>query len=81
MKSSPANPNFCRHFQLTVIYGELGRMDEARAKIAGILKINPRISVEGWRQRQPYKDQALLERAADALRKAGLPETSSPTAP
>ncbi len=80
-KALARNPDFSpAHFQLAVIYSELGRTDEARAEVAEILRINPRASVEGWRQRQPYKDQALLERNADALRKAGLPEKPRATA-
>jgi hypothetical protein len=28
--------------------------------------------LEGWKQRLPYKDQSVLERLIDSLRKAGL---------
>ncbi len=59
---------------LAVIYGELGRKEEAQAQVAEVLRISPRVSVEGQRSRMPFKDQAVLERFIDGLRKAGLPE-------
>jgi adenylate cyclase len=60
------------HILLAIIYSELNREDEARAEVAEILRINPNFSLEGWRQRRPYKDQAELERNLNALHKAGL---------
>lgn len=67
------NPDFMpAHFQLASIFSELGREDEARAEVAEILRINPNFTLEGARQKVPHKDQALLERSLEALRKAGL---------
>jgi tetratricopeptide (TPR) repeat protein len=60
------------HVNLAVVYSELGREEEARAEAAEVLRINPKWSLEVWRQRQPYKDPAVLERTLAALRKAGL---------
>ena len=60
------------HLGLAASYSELGREEEARAEIAEVLKINPQFSLEGMRQRWPYKDPADLERVLAALRKAGL---------
>jgi hypothetical protein len=37
-----------------------------------MLRIMPQFSVEGWKQMAPYKDSAVAERFAAALRKAGL---------
>ncbi len=59
---------------LAVVYNELGRDEEARAEVAESLRISPRVSMEGQRERMPFKDQAVLERFIDGLRKAGLPE-------
>src|SRR5262249_23524152 len=60
------------HLNLAVVYSELGREEEARAEAAEVLRINPQWSLEIWKQRQPYKDPAMLERVFSALRKAGL---------
>jgi tetratricopeptide (TPR) repeat protein len=60
------------HLRLAASYSELGREEEARAEIAEVLKLNPQFSLEGIRQRWPYKDPADLERYVSALRKAGL---------
>ncbi len=62
------------HRVLAVIYSELGWKEEAQAAVAEVLRISPRASVEGWRERGPYKDQAVVERHLNALRKAGLPD-------
>jgi TolB-like protein/class 3 adenylate cyclase len=70
-----ANPNFTpplRH--LAVVYSELGRIDEARAVVEQILRINPGATVSGWRDRLPYKDAKIVERFIDGWREAGLPE-------
>jgi adenylate cyclase len=60
------------HFNLAVIYSELGRMEEAQAEVAEMLRINPNFSVEFFRQLLPFKDPAMLERHLAALRRAGL---------
>jgi tetratricopeptide (TPR) repeat protein len=69
------------HLLLAVIYSELGRKEEAQAEVAETLRISPRASMEGQRERMPFKDQAVLERYLNALRKTGLPEKSRSTAP
>jgi len=67
------NPNFWpSHVYLAASHIELGREEEARAEAAEVLRISPSYSQEAWRQRLPYKDQAVLERLLDSLRKAGL---------
>jgi adenylate cyclase len=69
------------HVYLTASYIELGRHEEARTEAAEVLKyhhlederISPsNSSQEAWKQRLPYKDQAVLERLFDGLRKAGV---------
>ena len=62
------------HRTLAVIFSELGRMEEARAEVAEMLKISPHVSLGGQKERIPFKDQAVLARYLDGLRKAGLPE-------
>jgi adenylate cyclase len=60
------------HLFLAAVYSELGREAEAQAEAAEVLRINPKWSLEVWKQRVPYKDPAMLERVFAALRKAGL---------
>jgi adenylate cyclase len=60
------------HANLLIAYGESGHEAEARAEAVEILRLSPQFSLEVWRQRLPYKDQAELERFLDGLRKAGL---------
>lgn len=67
------NPNFMpAHVYLAASYSERGRQKEARAEAAEVEKLNPQTSMDAWKQRLPYKDQAVLERLFDSLRKAGL---------
>ncbi len=66
---------------LAVVHSELGRKEEAQAEVAEALRISPRVSMEGQRERMPFKDRAVLERFIDGLRKAGLPEKSESSAP
>ncbi len=74
-RSLTRNPNILSpHRTLAVIFSELGRKEEARAEVAEILRISPRASLEGQRERVPFKDQAVSERYLESLRKAGLPE-------
>jgi adenylate cyclase len=67
------NPEFLpAHLHLAVAYSEFGQEAEAQAEVAEVLRISPNFSLEGSRQRLPYKDPATLERVLAALRKAGL---------
>jgi TolB-like protein/Flp pilus assembly protein TadD len=67
------NPNSVpAHYNLAVIYSELGRDEEARAVVAEWQRLAPNLSVEGFRQFLPFKDPAVLERHLAALHKAGL---------
>jgi len=67
------NPDFLgSHLILIAIYSKLGQEEKARAHVAEALRINPQLSLEVWRERLPFKDQADLEGFLDALRKLGL---------
>ena len=59
------------HFNLAIIYSELGRMEKAQTEVAELLRFNPNASLETSRD-IPFKDPVLLERHIAALRKAGL---------
>lgn len=58
--------------ELTILYSELGRMEEAKAEAAELLRLLPHFSVDVYGKRIPYKDPAQTERDMAALRKAGL---------
>jgi adenylate cyclase len=58
---------------LAACYGHLGRVEEARAAWAELLKVNPDFSLEQRKRVLPYKDPRDFARIADGLVKAGLP--------
>ncbi len=60
--------------ELAAVYSETGRLSEARAEAAEILKIDPKFSVLAWVKVPPYQDPARTKREIDALRRAGLPD-------
>jgi len=67
------NPNFvAAHAFLAVLLSEAGREAEARAEGAESLRLSPRASLEGLRERLPYKNEADLDRFLSGIRKAGL---------
>jgi adenylate cyclase len=59
---------------LAISYTFLGREKEARAAVKEILNFYPDYSIELYKKSSPYKNQAELQRVAEALRKVGLPE-------
>ena len=64
------NPDFLgAHLMLAALYNELGQEEEARAQMVEALRINPQLSAEVFRQRLPFKDQAVLERLLDGPHK------------
>jgi hypothetical protein len=60
------------HVHLAACYTSLGREDEARAEIAQVMKLSPRLSLAHISKTFPLKDQADLKRIVSDLRKAGL---------
>jgi len=66
------NPDFWpSHCLLAATYSEMGLEEKARAEVAETLRINPDFSLESWRHKCPFKDEAVLERRFRALGKAG----------
>jgi tetratricopeptide (TPR) repeat protein len=59
---------------LAVSFSELGIVGEARAQARLILQRHPHFRVIEWALRPPHRDQAVIEKIAEGLRKAGLPE-------
>ena len=58
---------------LAACYGHLGRMEDARAAWADLLKVNPGFSLAQRDRVLPYKDPSDFQRIAEGLAKAGLP--------
>jgi adenylate cyclase len=61
---------------LTVVYSLMGREEEARSEAEQILKINPNFSIEFLVSLAIFKDHSVIDKIANALRKAGVPEKS-----
>jgi adenylate cyclase len=72
-KALVRNPDFVGpHLLLAVIFSQTDRMDEARAEIAELCRINPESSLEAVKRAIPLRDQTKLEGMLEALRRAGL---------
>jgi TolB-like protein/Tfp pilus assembly protein PilF len=55
-------------------YGQLGRIEEARAQIAASRALHPDLSLLQHAAHEPYKEPADLDHLLEGLRKAGLTE-------
>ena len=79
-KAIQKNPQvFIGHLGYSISTSLLGRMEEARASVKELLRVNPRFSIEQFKEFQSrvgVRDQAAVEKFSEALRKAGLPETT-----
>ena len=64
--------NIFVHLSLAEVYSLSGREEEARAAAKEVLRRNPNFSLERFAKTIPYKNRADLERAINALHKAGL---------
>jgi adenylate cyclase len=63
------------HVWLAAGLAQLGRLDEARAEAAEVLRIDPKYTIGGTQRRQAlFKRPEDAEHLFDGLRKAGLPE-------
>ena len=64
--------NLLAHVLLATTYSMMGREKEARAEAAEVLRINPNFSLDYFAKALPFKDQKVINKLMDALRKAGL---------
>jgi adenylate cyclase len=64
--------NILAHLNLAGMYSLLGRDEEARAEAEEILRINPKFSLEYYAKTLPFRNQAVIDRYIEALRRAGL---------
>ena len=63
------------HVWLAANLAQLGRLDEARAEAAEVLRLDPKYTIDGTQRRLAlYKRPEDTEHLLDGLRKAGLPE-------
>jgi hypothetical protein len=63
------------HLLLAITYVRLGRLDDARAEVGKMMKINPSVTLKTWRLAYSFRDPAILDRYALDLAQSGLPET------
>jgi adenylate cyclase len=59
---------------LAIAHAERGRLEEARAAVEHILRIEPKLTLRVYNESQPFRDEALNHRIIEGLRRAGLPE-------
>ena len=72
-KALQLNPNdIFAHLGLAGLFVLLGREEEARAEAREVLRIHPKFSLDHFAKTLSYKDQSIVDRRIDALRKAGL---------
>ena len=67
------NPDEGRRL-LAANFAHLGMTDEARAEAEAVMRLHPNFTIGQWKHRPPYRDQAVIERYVEGLRKAGLPD-------
>ena len=73
-------PNYLVYLNYSISTSLLGRTEEARASVNELLRLNPQFSIEQFKafmSRIGMKDQTAVEKFVEALRKAGLPETTA----
>ena len=69
------SPNFVApHRHLAACYGQLGRIEDARAESDAVRRLDPDFTLASVKSKTAFKDRANLEHYLDGLRKAGLPE-------
>jgi adenylate cyclase len=75
--SREANILLVPRLVLASAYAQLGQVEEARAEIAEVLRIDPNITVAKTKRiyLSLLKNPSDAEHSIDGLRKAGLPET------
>jgi adenylate cyclase len=66
-------PQVWHYPYLAIAYAHLGRIEEAKASAAEVLRLKPDFSAKWLIATEPYKNPADLEHMLDGLRKAGLP--------
>ena len=65
--------NLMTHVIRAMVYGFCDSEEEARKEAIEVLRIKPKFTVRSFTGILPYKNPSDRERAAQGLRKAGLP--------
>lgn len=66
--------NYMPRLFLALIYGDLHRIEDARAEVQALLQIEPQYSLKRISLLFLYKDQAQVDRVVKTLSKVGVPE-------
>jgi tetratricopeptide (TPR) repeat protein len=64
--------SFVARMMMAVVYSDSGRVEEARAEAAEMLRLNPKFTLKKLEKKLTYKREADRQRFLGALRKAGL---------
>jgi TolB-like protein/tetratricopeptide (TPR) repeat protein len=62
------------HAFLAAAYAQVGRVEDARAEAAEVLRVNPKYTIGKQQQVSIFRHAEDVEHLIDGLRKAGLPE-------
>jgi adenylate cyclase len=62
------------HAFLAAAYAQVGRVEDARAEAAEVLRVNPKYTIGKQQQVSIFRHAEEVEHLVDGLRKAGLPE-------
>jgi adenylate cyclase len=62
------------HTNLASIYGELGKLEEAKEPVREILRLAPDFSIKAYMEGLSFSNPEVLIRMEEGLRRAGLPE-------
>ena len=74
-RSLAVNPDFdATHWSLIAANAHLGRMEEARRRLADYTRISPGVTVASIRAGQPARIPGRIEPVLDGLRRAGMRE-------
>jgi len=69
------HPEFLHaHTSMAVVFAMQGDLESARREVAHTLQVDATYSIRRFITPNLYRDKTVMERCADALRRAGLPE-------
>jgi adenylate cyclase len=62
------------HASMAVVHGMQSDLESARREVARTLQLDPTYTVERFMTPNLYRDRTIMDRCADVLRSAGMPE-------
>jgi hypothetical protein len=63
---------------MAVVHGMQGDLESARREVACTLKMEPTYTVERFISPNLYRDKTVMDRCAEVLRRAGMPDNERP---